>query len=132
MKYMLDTNICIYLRKHSPENIIKKFKTMSAEDIVISSIVLTELAFGVYNSAHPEKNLDTLKKLVSPLSVLAYDESAAYCCGEIRAHLKKNGTPIGPMDILIAAHALSVNAILITNNTKEFSRIKNLRLENWT
>lgn len=132
MKYMLDTNICIYIRKHHPKSVVEKFNTLQANDVSISSVVLSELALGVCNSEYVEKNMASLKKLISPILILPYDEAAAFHYGEIYATLKKAGNIIGQLDIMIAAHAISINATLVTNNLKEFSRIKNLKCENWT
>ncbi|OGT46047.1 MAG: hypothetical protein A3E82_07975 [Gammaproteobacteria bacterium RIFCSPHIGHO2_12_FULL_38_11] len=132
MKHMLDTNMCIYLRKNNPESVARKFHALNIDDVVISSIVFSELVYGVHNSQHFEKNMASLKKLITPIAILPYDEAAAHHYGEIRSYLKKAGTPIGQADIMIAAHALSINATLVTNNMKEFSRIKHLRCENWT
>ena len=131
MSYMLDSNICIYIMKNEPEKVANMFKKLHIGDITVSSIALSELAFGVFKSNRLENNLFLLKEFFEPISILPYDENAAYHYGELRAQLEKNGTPIGSLDTLIAAHALSVNAILVTNNLKEFSRIKNLRCENW-
>lgn len=131
MKYMLDSNICIYIMKNDPEKVAVSFKKFHAGDIAVSSIVLSELVFGAYKSKQLQNNLIALKEFMEPINILSYNESAAYCYGELRASLEKNGTPIGALDTLIAAHALSINATLITNNTKEFSRIKHLRCENW-
>lgn len=131
MIYLLDTNICIYIINEHPIPVLNKFKKMRDEYIAISSVVLSELAFGVFKSQHLEKNLVSLEKFITPIKVLPYDKQAAYHYGEIYAYLKKNGTPIGQLDTMIAAHALSENAILVTNNLKEFSRVKNLKCENW-
>lgn len=128
---MLDTNICIYIIKNKPTVIAKKFQSFQIGDIAVSSIVLSELAFGVYNSAYLQRNLSALQEFMQPIEILAYDENAAYAYGEIRAHLKQKGSPIGQLDIMIAAHAVSLNAVLVTNNVKKFSRVKNLRCENW-
>ena len=128
---MLDTNICIYIMKNKPAAVAKKFASFQIGDIAVSSIVLSELAFWAYNSQQLERNLALLKAFMCPIDIFAYDESAAYSYGKIRASLKKQGSPIGQMDILIAAHAISLNATLITNNLKEFSRIENLKCENW-
>src|SRR5437764_264431 len=98
MKYMLDSNICIYVINKHPQQVIEKFKKMRDENIAISSIVLSELAFGIYKSHHLEKNLVALEKFCAPIKVLPYDESAAYLYGEIYAHLQKIGTPIGQLD----------------------------------
>ncbi|EKD77803.1 MAG: virulence associated protein C [uncultured bacterium] len=131
MKYMLDTNICIYIMKQEPVVVAKKFESFHIGDIVVSSVALSELAFGAYNSQRLEKNLSELKEFMQPIEILSYDENAAYHYGELRAHLKRNGTPVGHADMLIAAHAISINATLITNNLKEFSRIKNVKCKNW-
>lgn len=131
MIYCLDTNICIYLINQRPKKLIEKFKTLTDDSIAISSIVLSELTFGAYNSLHIEKNLLALEKFILPITVFPYDENAAYHYGDIRAHLKKNGATIGQLDMMIAAHARSLNAILVTNNEKEFSRVKKLKWENW-
>ena len=125
MKYMLDTNICIYIMKQQPAIVAKKFNSFHIGDIVVSSIVLSELAFGAHKSQLLEKNLFRLKEFMQPIEILSYDENAAYRYGEIRANLEKNGTPIGHADMLIAAHTISIDATLVTNNLKEFSRIKN-------
>ena len=131
MIYFLDTNICIYLINQRPSKLIEKFKTLTDDNIAISSVVLSELAFGAYNSLHIEKNLLALEKFILPINVLPYDENAAYHYGDIRTYLKKSGAIIGQLDLMIAAHARSLNATLITNNEKEFSRVKKLKWENW-
>jgi len=128
---MLDTNICIYIMKNKPEVVAKKFESFQIGEIAISSIVLSELAFGAYNSQQLERNLLLLQQFMQPIEISSYDETAAYLYGKIRATLKKQGTPTGQMDIMIAAHALSLDATLITNNLKEFSRVENLKCENW-
>jgi len=132
MKYMLDTNICIYIINERPKHVIEKYKTLNTEDVVISSIVLSELAYGAYKSHHIEKNLLALDEFIIPVRVVPYDTHAGRVFGEIRTTLEKKGTIIGAYDLQIAAHALSINATLVTNNMKEFSRIKHLRCENWT
>lgn len=129
--YMLDTNICIYIIKKKPLEIIEKFRSFSASEIGISSITLAELEYGVSKSQHVEKNREALAMFVSPLEILDFDSSASAVYGEIRAELEKTGNIIGSMDMLIAAHALSVNATLVANNIKEFERVKHLRVENW-
>ncbi len=131
MKYLLDTNICIYIIKHSPPSVIKKFHTLIIGDIGISTITLSELEYGVAKSSHKSKNEEALSKFIMPLEILEFDSAAASVYGKLRAELEINGKPIGSMDMLIAAHALSLNVILVTNNEKEFTRIKNLQVENW-
>ena len=131
MKYMLDTNICIYAIKKSSENIFLKLKENIDEGICISAITLAELEHGIYKSLYPEKNTSALMKLLAVLSVEHFDDYAAIEYGRICAYLQKQGTPIGIIDMLIAGHARSRDYILVTNNMKEFERIPDLKLENW-
>lgn len=131
MKLLLDTNICIYIIKRKPLKVLQKFNQYNIGDIGISSITVAELEFGVQKSNFPAKNQQALTQFLLPLSITAFDEAAATVYGEIRANLEKKGTPIGSLDTLIAAHALSLEVTLITNNEKEFNRVPNLKLENW-
>ncbi|MFA6036757.1 MAG: type II toxin-antitoxin system VapC family toxin [Legionellales bacterium] len=131
MKYMLDTNICIYIIKKNPKKVLEKFTLFSLGDIGISSITAAELMHGVEKSTHVEKNKAALEEFLLPLEIAAFDENAAQHYGHIRAHLERAGTPIGPLDLIIAAHALHLKAVLITNNQKEFSRVPQLKIENW-
>lgn len=131
MKYMLDTNICIYLINKKSRKVLLRFKKEEPGNIGISSITLSELKFGAYNSSDVRKNLLAVAKFSAPLHILNYNENAADSYGSIRAFLKKNGNPIGPMDTLIAAHAIASHCILVTNNVKEFKRVKGLKVENW-
>ena len=132
MKYLIDTNICIYIMNKRPAEVIKKFKKFDLGEIGISTITISELEYGVAKSTHREKNQQRLKEFIAPLEILTYNEIAAKTYGDIRFQLEKRGQPIGPLDLLIAAHALSHNLILATNNDKEFKRIKKLKVENWT
>lgn len=131
MKYMLDTNICIYAIKHKPERVLQTLKEKSDEGLCISSITLAELAHGVEKSASRDKNAAALLKFLTVLTVLPFDDLAAAEYGKICAYLQRQGTPIGTMDMLIAAHAKTENLILVTNNTREFVRVPDLQLENW-
>ncbi|MBN1931677.1 MAG: type II toxin-antitoxin system VapC family toxin [Desulfobacterales bacterium] len=131
MKYMLDTNICIYIIKRKPQVVIKRFLRTEISQVGISSITLSELMYGVSKSSKPEQNQMALTQFVAPLDILPYGDDAAQYYGDIRVHLEKQGTPIGSLDMLIAAHALSAACTLITNNEKEFIRIPNLKIENW-
>jgi tRNA(fMet)-specific endonuclease VapC len=131
MKFLLDTNICIYIIKQKPVGVLNKFKAYDVGDIAISSITVAELEFGVQKSQFPEKNRQALAQFLIPLSVVAFDRSAAIVYGKVRSDLEKQGTPIGSLDTLIAAHALSLQITLVTNNVKEFNRVPNLKLENW-
>ncbi len=129
--YLLDTNICIYLIKKKPIEVLQHFQKIDVGMIGISSITHSELLFGVEKSQFPEKNFDALEKFTVSLEVLPYDSKASYVYGKIRKNLESKGTPIGSMDTLIAAHAISSNSILVTNNEKEFRRIPELKIENW-
>jgi tRNA(fMet)-specific endonuclease VapC len=131
IKYLLDTNICIYIIKQKPKNVIERFRQSQVSEIGVSSITLSELEYGVMKSAKPEQNKLALAHFIAPIEILAYDDVAAQHYGVIRAHLERQGTPIGSLDTLIAAHALSQNSVLITNNESEIKRIPNLKIENW-
>ena len=131
MDYLLDTNICIYIIKKQPEKVLEKFNTLSLGDVAISSITLAELHYGIMKSSNPKKNREALDKFLTPLEILDFDYFATMEYGKIRADLEKNGTPIGPLDTLIAAHAKSQQLILVTNNEKEFRRISDFKIENW-
>jgi len=129
--YMLDTNICIYAIKRKYESILEKFKENRLSGISISSVTLAELEHGVANSMYPEKNAVALSEFLSVVDVESFDELAAKEYGIIKTDLKKRNCIIGPLDTLIAAHAKSRGLILATNNTREFSRVRDLKLENW-
>ena len=131
MKYMLDTNICIYIIKRKPHTVIERFLRTDISQIGISSITLSELLYGVSKSSKPEQNQIALMQFMAPLEILPYGDDAAQYYGNLRVHLEKQGTPIGSLDMLIAAHALSTACTLITNNKSEFSRVTNLKIENW-
>ena len=130
MKYMLDTNVCIYAQKKN-ENIIAKIKENFEEGLAISAITLAELEYGVKNSSNPEKNTVALLKFLTVVEVLPFDGEAAAEYGDIFATLKRNGTPIGPMDTLIAAHAKSEGLTIVTHNVREFERVADLKIEDW-
>ena len=131
IKYLLDTNICIYIIKQKPKDVIERFRQAQVSEIGVSSITLSELEYGVMKSAKPEQNKLALAQFIAPIEISAYDDVAAQHYGVIRAHLERQATPIGSLDMLIAAHALSQNSVLITNNESEFKRIPNLKIENW-
>lgn len=130
MKYMLDTNTCIFIIKQD-ENVLHHLKNIDFKEICISSITLAELEFGVAKGQHIEKNTKALKSFISNFQVLSFDENAANEYGKIRAYLENNGNKIGAMDMLIAAHAKSENLILVTNNTREFNRVDGLHIQDW-
>ena len=131
MKFLLDTNICIYIIKQKPREVLQKFNTYRVGDIGVSSITVAELEFGVQKSQFPARNQQALTQFLLPLKIVDFDRAAAIVYGNIRAKLEKRGKPIGSLDTLIAAHAVSLDVTLITNNVKEFNRISNLQLENW-
>ncbi|MEQ1105852.1 type II toxin-antitoxin system tRNA(fMet)-specific endonuclease VapC [Acinetobacter ursingii] len=130
MIYLLDTNICIYVINHKPQHVFERFKQYQLGQLAISSITASELAFGVEKSGS-ERNKQALAKFLAPLDVLPYDEKAVQYYAKLRHQLQSKGQTIGSLDMLIAAHALSLDIILVTNNTKEFERIDELKLENW-
>ena len=132
MKYMLDTNICIYIIKQKPEKVLRHFKSHSIGDIGISSITLAELRFGVEKSQQIQNNRQALEEFILPLEIADFDEKAAVIYGAVRAALEKSGTPVGSMDMLIGAHALSLDLTLVTNNVREFKQIKNLNVVDWS
>lgn len=131
MKLMLDTNICIALIKRKPKDILDKFGAYQVGDICISSVTLAELRYGVAKSQFQEKNQAALDEFILPLEVASFDENAAMVYGNLRATLEKQGTPIGSLDTMIGAHALSLNLTIVTNNTKEFKRIQDLKVVDW-
>ena len=131
MKYMLDTNICIYAIKHKPKQVFEKLQQVNPSDVCISSVTYAELIHGVEKSMAVEKNRLALALLLANINILSFDVNAADCYGKIRAELEKKGTPIGPLDMMIAGHAKSLDYTVVTNNTREFSRVTGLRLENW-
>jgi len=131
MRYLIDTNICIYIMNERPAEVIRKFRQTDVGDIGISSITVSELQYGVSKSGHREKNQQRLNEFLLPMRILPFDENAARCYGDIRCQLEKQGQIIGPLDLLIAAHAMSEQLIIVTNNDKEFRRIQNLTVENW-
>jgi tRNA(fMet)-specific endonuclease VapC len=128
---LIDTNICIYIINKRPSDVISRFKKTDVGMIRISSITVSELQYGVSKSKYKNQNLKRLEEFLMPFEILAYDQMAAKYYGEIRSKLEKQGHIIGPLDLLIAAHALSKGLILVTNNEKEFKRIKSLKIENW-
>lgn len=129
--FLIDTNICIYIMNDHPPEVIQKFREIGVGNICISSITVSELQYGACKSKQIKKNLKRLDEFLSPFEVLAYDENASKYYGKIRSNLEKQGNVIGPLDMLIAAHVLSENFTLITNNEKEFNRVKSLKVENW-
>ncbi len=131
MRYMLDTNICIYAIKKKPEKVFQKLRKLEPKDVCISSITYAELVCGVEKSEAVERNRLALALLLANIEILNFDAHAADEYGKIRADLEKRGIPIGPLDMLIAGHARSLGYTVVTNNIREFSRVENLKTENW-
>ena len=131
MRYMLDTNICIYAIKHKPEQVFQRLQEHDPSEICISSVTYAELIYGVERSNAVMRNRIALTVLLSNIEVLPFDSLAAENYGKVRAELEKGGTPIGPLDTKIAGHARSLNYTVVTNNTREFERVSGLQLENW-
>jgi len=128
---MLDTNICIYLIKEQPASVLDRFAAHPVGDIGMSVVTLAELEYGISKSGRPARNRAALEDFVSPLEVASFDRPATVAYGRLRTVLEKKGQPIGSMDLLIAAHAISLDVRLITHNVKEFGRVPGLRMEDW-
>jgi len=131
VKYLLDTNICIYIINERPKRVRERFRRLAANEVGVSSVAVAELAFGVAKSGSV-KNRGALQAFLVPLEIVSFDLAAALTYGDMRAELERRGQPIGPLDLQIAAHALSLNAILVTNNEREFRKVAGLTVENWT
>lgn len=127
---LLDTNICIHIINAKPAAVLARFHRFRLGEIGLSSVVAAEIAYGVAKSGS-ERNRRALEMFLAPLEIIPFDEKAVWAYGELRADLERLGQPIGSLDTMIAAHALSLNDVLVTNNTREFSRVRGLRLENW-
>ena len=129
--YLLDTNICIYIINKKPQSVIEKIKTLKPSQVKLSSISVGELEYGASKSINREKNRIALIDFISAFDILPFDDGDAEIYGLIRATLEKSGEVIGPYDMQIAAQAISNDLILVTNNEKEFKRIRNIKIENW-
>ncbi len=132
MRYLLDTDICIYIIKKQPVKVFNRLKKCAIGDVAVSSITVAELEYGAAKSSRPDQNRNALLAFLSPFEILPFDDQAAVHYGDIRSHLEKTGKLIGSMDMLIAAHTRSSGLTLITNNLREFSRVPDLRVDNWT
>jgi tRNA(fMet)-specific endonuclease VapC len=132
MTYFLDTNTCIYFLKGSYPSVLENIQNRNPNTIKIPSIVKAELLYGAEKSRHKAKNLTAINRFLEPFEIISFDEDCAIVYSKIRATLELKGTVIGPNDYIIAAITVAKNGILVTNNTREFQRIKNLKIENWT
>lgn len=130
MRFMLDTNICIYAIKKQPAQVLDALRKYESKGIGLSSITVSELWFGVAKS-QSRKNTSALREFLKPFEVVAFDEKAAEVYGSVRMQLEAAGTPIGPLDTQIAAHAISLGVTLVSNNLREFQRVDGLKLANW-
>jgi len=129
--YLLDTNICVYIIKKKPPEVLATLKTKSKSGIAVSSLTVAELEYGIEKSEAKEKNRISLIELLSIFTIIPFDDKDAVEYGRIRTDLEKKGTVIGDIDMLLAAQARCNELIFVTNNSKEFDRVENLRLENW-
>lgn len=131
MKYLLDTDICVFIIRKHPQSVFSKLRQQAFGEVGISSITHSELLYGAYKSQSPKRNLAALEQFLIPLEIISYSSEVSFYYGKVRTALEKRGQPIGALDTMIAAHALSLNLTLITNNTREFSRVEDLHLQNW-
>ena len=131
MRYMLDTNIVAFAKNNRPEIVLERMRRFDPGDLCVSAVTLAELEYGVFNSSNPERNQLALTLFLANIDVIPFGDDAAVEYGRIRADLRRKGTPIGANDLMIAAHAKSLGMTLVTNNTKEFSRVEGLMLEDW-
>lgn len=133
MRYMLDTNMLVYVLNAQPQHlaVLERFNREDPRDLFISAITLAELRYGAAKSQRREANLAKIQRVAQALIVSPFEEKAATAYGVVRSALESAGTPIGPLDTLIAAHALSLGLTLITGNTREFTRVDGLRIESW-
>ena len=131
MIYMLDTDICIYIIKRKPLRVLERLESIQPDQLSMSAITFAELMNGAKKSQRVEANVSRLNALGEILEICSFDQQAAVAYGDVRSSLEKRGEVIGPHDLLIAAHALSLDRILITNNEREFKRVKGLKVENW-
>ncbi|MBA3611048.1 MAG: type II toxin-antitoxin system VapC family toxin [Rubrobacteraceae bacterium] len=131
MKVLLDTNVCVHVIRERPPEVLRRFEEYTVGDIAVSSITVAELYFGARKSGRADRNEEALEQFLLPLEVVEFGHAAAIAYGRVRAALEELGTPIGPLDTLIAAHARDLNLTLVTNNIREFSRVPDLELDNW-
>jgi tRNA(fMet)-specific endonuclease VapC len=131
MRYLLDTNICIYIAKQKPLEVLARFRRLRYGDVGMSVITHLELVYGAWKSHYREANLQSLQSLERLIPVLPLDANVSHHYGQLRAELESKGAPIGAYDLLIAAHALALGLTLVTNNVREFRRVPQLSIENW-
>lgn len=131
IRYMLDTDICSYIMREKPVQVLEHFNTFELEQFCISVVTYAEFKYGIQRSSNPEKHGDLVNSFVRHVNILPWDPLAAEQYGQIRNELEANGLRIGNMDIMIASHAISQDMILVTNNEKHYGRVQDLKIENW-
>jgi tRNA(fMet)-specific endonuclease VapC len=131
MKFMLDTNTCVDLIRQRSGKILSRLKRRRSDDVCVSAVTLSELEYGAAKSSDPPKNRLALAEFMTPFAVMPYDDAVAPSYGQVRAELERKGTPIGPLDTMIAAHALTRGLTLVTDNEREFRRVPDLKVQNW-
>jgi tRNA(fMet)-specific endonuclease VapC len=129
--YLLDTNICIYIVNRHPAGVLRRLEKYKPSEIKISSITVAEMEYGASKSKYRERNKEALKKFLSPFEIINFDSMDAEIYGIIRAELEQTGTIIGPYDMQLAAQAIRADYVFVTNNGREFEKVRNLRIENW-
>jgi tRNA(fMet)-specific endonuclease VapC len=132
LKFLLDTNICIFVIKQKPIAVLQRFSQYSSDELGISTITLAELRYGADKSSNPSRNHSALDLFLSPLAIMDFDSECSEYYGKVMAELERCGRPIGPLDTMIAAHALRLRVPVVTNNTKEFARVSGLVIEDWS
>lgn len=130
-RFMLDTDTCIDFIRRRNEQVLARLKRRRPEDVCISAVTLSELEYGAAKSAGPARNRLALMEFMAPIEVMPYDGAVAASYGRVRAELESMGTPIGPLDTMIAAHALSLELTVVTGNEREFCRVRGLKVQNW-
>lgn len=131
MSCMLDTCVLIHIIRDRNLNVIEMMRTKKPDEVCVSSVTVAEMEYAAAKSSKPDENRDALYQFLSPLVILPFDQKAAYEYGLVRSHLERKGMIIGNMDMMIAAHARSIPAIIVTDNVKEFARVPDLSVENW-
>ncbi len=132
MKYLLDTNICVFVIRGKSPLVLQRFRQQLPDDLGVSTITLAELRYGAEKSNDPVRNHAALNSFLAPMQILTFDAECADYYGKVRSDLERRGVPIGPLDTMIAAQSLRLNVPLVTNNTGEFSRVPGLKLEDWS
>jgi tRNA(fMet)-specific endonuclease VapC len=131
VKYLLDTNICIYISRRKPAGVLSRLQNLKPEDVGMSIVTYLELVYGAWKSERVEANLARIDQFRDLIPVQPLDAGVAEHYGRVRTELERAGTPIGAYDLMIAAHAMSLGLTLVTNNVREFRRVRGLRVENW-